>query len=212
MTPPVLSTSPPAHYEFHIFISYTNREEEVRLLKPFLDRYKRQLREDWPLHFGLERVNVFYDEWRLQKLDHFPDDMLRAQLEDAIRRSAFVVAFLSPHYFLSEWCQWELRTARKEHARRGPPAPGSSCLPILWKKPHNGINGALFSQFLKEHRVVDVSDGVGAGNPTAASEPQGLGRSRFLDAVRTAVGATINVGRQWFPTKADPPGPFAGLR
>lgn len=31
------STSPPKYYEYHCFISYTTREEEIRILKPFLD-------------------------------------------------------------------------------------------------------------------------------------------------------------------------------
>jgi hypothetical protein len=33
------STSPPATYKFHSFISYTTREDEVSVLKPFVDEY-----------------------------------------------------------------------------------------------------------------------------------------------------------------------------
>ena len=103
-----VATSPPKHYEYHFFLSYTTREEEVQVVKPFIDDYRHAIEQEW------WNVRIYYDGWRLPS-GHKPDGWLRLKLEAAIKSSAFLVAFVSPGYLTSEWCHWELDVAHREH-------------------------------------------------------------------------------------------------
>ncbi len=122
------STCPPATYEFHCFLSYTTREEEVRSIKPTVDTFAERLREA-----GITVCPVFYDGWYLERREYEIQD-LADRLREGIARSAFTIAFLSPGYIESEWCRYEWRTTLELHGSRGDPAPNHSVFPVLWKK------------------------------------------------------------------------------
>jgi hypothetical protein len=177
------ATSPPAFYEHQCFVSYTTREDEVRVIKPFIDQYQRALQDAWNAQLGPSDLNVYYDGWRIQP-GFRTDAWLRQTLERAIRSSAFVVAFLSPGYHSSEWCQWELSVARDEHEHRGTPALDCSCLPILWKNE----NRRFRHPFVADRAPVDVRGAIAHG-PEA-----------WPDAVHDAVTSTIRVAREWYPS------------
>lgn len=121
------STSPPAHYDYHCFISYTSREDEIKKIKPFIDDYIGVLQAQ-----GVTFCPVYYDGWYLRR-DHYEDFELRERLRDGISRSAFSVCFLSPGYYTSRWCIYEWMTTELVHTGRGTPAQEYSILPICWK-------------------------------------------------------------------------------
>ena|ERR1051325_825525 len=106
--------------EFHVFLSYTSREEEVKQIKPVIDIYCRDLWE-WSQSKGIE---IFYDEFSMEK-KQYSDKELETILRNAINRSHLMTAFLSPGYVESKWCQFEYLETR---INRKPIAHG-----ILWK-------------------------------------------------------------------------------
>jgi len=121
------STSPPSIYSFHAFISYTTREEEVREIKPFVDSVVDQL-----ISSGVTVCPVYYDRVELERRK-YEDGELADRLKDGISRSAFTLAFVSPGYITSNWCQFEWWTTIKVHGRRDEPALAHSVCPIVWK-------------------------------------------------------------------------------
>lgn len=121
------STSPPMQYDYHAFISYTTREEEVRQIKPFVDAFVAKLKRG-----GVKICPVFYDGWHMERRIYQPEE-LGHRLSEGISRSAFTIAFVSPGYIASAWCQFEWNTTVHVHRNRDTPAPTYSILPILWK-------------------------------------------------------------------------------
>jgi hypothetical protein len=88
----------------HAFVSYTTREEEVRLVQPLVDGYCRDLWQ-WASSQGVE---VFYDHFSLPKIA-YSDEQLIAVLGEALARAQFFVGFISPCYVESRWCCFEWR-------------------------------------------------------------------------------------------------------
>lgn len=88
---------------FACFLSY--RSSDVpKDTKDFVDE----------LEGALTRQRIaFYDGWQMRRASTRmrPDRSLHRQLTSAIRRSGFVVTFLSDDYFASPWCSFELHTA-----------------------------------------------------------------------------------------------------
>ena len=84
------ATCPPAKYEYHCFVSYTTRENEVEPIKRFIDRYLDELRG-----YGLRAIPVFYDGFYLRD-PYYTVGMLHHYLEQAIHSSAFVVSSCAP--------------------------------------------------------------------------------------------------------------------
>jgi hypothetical protein len=182
------STSPPAEYEWHCFISYTTREEEVRELKPLLDRYLAGLRMR-----GVEVCPVFYDGWYLHQ-DRYARPELEAKLSEGIERSAFTVAFLSPGYVRSEWCCYEWRTTEEEHQQREFPAPDCSILPVLWKRPLWDRcvreEGACGEEVLSR-RMLDIS--------SCLREPPERSPEKWAFAVGVLTKETLLFLERWYP-------------
>jgi hypothetical protein len=110
----------PIMTEFHIFLSYTSREEEVKQIKPLIEEYCRDLWE-WARSNGIE---IFYDEFSMKKR-LYPESELEQILKNAVNRSQLMTAFLSPAYVESKWCRFEYLETRKS---RKPIVHG-----ILWK-------------------------------------------------------------------------------
>jgi hypothetical protein len=108
---------------FYSFISYTAREEEMQILKPFIDRYVDELKKH------IAYIPIYYDRVYL------PDGHCRLdeKLAEAIAVSDFTTAFLSPGYTSSPWCtfEWGCATTRSQIAGERI----HSVLPIVWKLP-----------------------------------------------------------------------------
>ncbi len=171
------STSPPSFYQYHFFISYTTREKEVKLIKPFIDEYVVRLRSYVDRH-----CPIFYDGWCLAKLDYEPH-FLRDVLTEAISKSAFTVCFLSPGYVESEWCSFEWKYTELVHSQRGLPAPAASILPILWKEiPYP-------TPVLPERRCLDITRNYW----------KGWDRDKYYSALQYCVQETLYFHDQWFP-------------
>ena len=144
------STSPEATYEYHAFISYTTREDEVRVIKPFIDEYIGILQAQ-----GVHVCPVFYDGWYLRDRQ-YDNVTLEKELRQGIHQSAFTIAFLSPGYLTSTWCCFEWMTTEEEHRKRDFPAPSYSILPICWKKPLSKNYGRCSHAVLSRHHS-DIS-------------------------------------------------------
>lgn len=103
---------------FQVFISYTTREEEVSEFKPlldfFLNNYLRPIIEN-----AIGIPPVFYDGYMLHKKGgHGLSDLeLEETLNYAIKDSEVMLAFISPHYFSSDWCRFEWDTMRAKKRR-----------------------------------------------------------------------------------------------
>ena len=64
------------------------------------------------------------------------DEVIRSQLTEALGKSGFMTAFLSPEYITAEWCvfEWEtMLTIEKKPSSGNPSYPGD-ILPIWWKR------------------------------------------------------------------------------
>ncbi|HSK74545.1 MAG TPA: toll/interleukin-1 receptor domain-containing protein [Pyrinomonadaceae bacterium] len=94
--------------EFHVFLSYTSREEEVKRIKPLIEVYCRDLWE-WAQSKGVE---IFYDDFTMEKRLYSASELEKI-LGDAVHKSHLMTAFLSPEYAGSEWCRFEYLETRK---------------------------------------------------------------------------------------------------
>ena len=83
--------------EYCSFLSYSTRDDEVRLIKPFVDRYLDGIRD------RIKYIPVYYDYFFMPGGHR---DLCHA-LGRAIRASDFTTAFLSPGYDSSPWCGFE---------------------------------------------------------------------------------------------------------
>src|SRR5262245_58733016 len=144
----------PPGKQWHAFVSYTTREEEVRAIKPFVDAYICETKKH-----GVTVCPVWYDGWYLQGRHYGPAE-LGEELSSAIAASMMTSAFLSPQYCVSEWCNFEWDESERVRTR---------ILPILWKdvmwleverkfKMHQNVDIRREVQYAKEV-LVDL-DGV----------------------------------------------------
>lgn len=101
---------------FHVFVSYTTREEEVRAVKPMIDHFLRGVLRP-RIERSLGEPPAFYDGYSLYSSGSpLSDAELRAAIRFAIEESEVLVAFVSPAYPGSQWCRFECDTmAAKEH-------------------------------------------------------------------------------------------------
>jgi hypothetical protein len=114
---------------FHVFVSYTTRENEVRIVKPIIDCFLNDVLRPI-IKRKLGEPPVFYDGYTLYHPTGRQWDTVtgmlgeifrRMKLEDAIRfaieESEVLVAFISPEYFGSEWCKFECATMASKELR-----------------------------------------------------------------------------------------------
>src|SRR6185436_8638110 len=115
---------------FHVFVSYTTREEEVRIVKPIVDRFLNTVLRP-AIEATLGEPPAFYDGYSLYRGNgpRLSDSALESTLQFAIEESEVLIAFVSPEYPASPWCRFECRTmVSKEHRPwfdlcRVPPIP-----------------------------------------------------------------------------------------
>lgn len=110
--------------EYHCFISYTNREDELRELRPLLDELGRAFQALRIVH-----APFFWDRFELS--DSFDTSELAAALLRAIDGSACMIAFVSPRYVSSPWCVFEWGAMNGVARRRGPQWP--VVRPYVWR-------------------------------------------------------------------------------
>ena len=114
---------------YHCFVSYTTREEEVRVVQPFVDAFLLGLR-----HCQLMTAPFFYDHLTLAARRYRPEE-LREALIRGVRESICMVAFVSDGYLSSPWCLFEWAMMDAVQLYRGPNF--SAILPIEWKELEN---------------------------------------------------------------------------
>lgn len=96
---------------FHAFISYTTRENEIREIKPIVDRFlDDHLRPT--IETALGEPPVFYDGWYLRNAPGAirTEYSLKSALRFAIEESEVLLAFVSPLYVQSPWSMFEVET------------------------------------------------------------------------------------------------------
>ncbi len=89
--------------DLYVFLSYTSRESEVKLIQPLVDAY---CYEFW-LWANRNGFHIFYDHFSIPQGIQIPEDELRETLAYSIRRSHLMTAFLSEGYTESKWCCFE---------------------------------------------------------------------------------------------------------
>ncbi len=95
--------------DFHVFLSYTSREEEVKHIQPLVEQYCREVWK-WA---DLNGVHVFYDHFSLPQVQ-YSEIELEGILARHVRRSELMTSFLSPGYIESRWCRFEAVTKINE--------------------------------------------------------------------------------------------------
>src|SRR5258708_10150335 len=103
---------------FHAFMSYTTREEEVREIKPVVDRFLNDyLRPS--IQAALGEPPIFYDGWYLRNAPNAirNEYSLQRALRFAIEESEMLLAFVSPLYVQSPWCMFEVETMARKAPR-----------------------------------------------------------------------------------------------
>jgi hypothetical protein len=114
--------------QYHCFVSYTTREEEVREIQPTVDAFVHRLAAE-----GLLVAPFFYDHLCLERR-HYTSRELRDALVHGVAESVCMVAFVSPGYLSSPWCMSEWGSMDGIQLYRGPRFP--AILPIIWKEMH----------------------------------------------------------------------------
>ena len=103
---------------FHVFVSHTTHEEEVRIIKPIVDRFLNNILRPI-IEQKLGEPPVFYDGYSLYNPSR--SWMLNEDLEMAIRfaieESEVLMAFVSPEYHASRWCRLEYETMSRKELR-----------------------------------------------------------------------------------------------
>lgn len=178
-------TTAPNGYRYQVFISYTTRESEVQLVKPFVDDLVHRLEE--------RGIPIYYDGWYLARRQYEPYELAHL-LEDAIESSAFTLAFVSPGYIDSDWCAFEWETTYLVHQPRPRPAQEYSLLPVVWKPlPRLRLSGRkrgmlqrVRERLRRPARSVDIA-GKGTDGPFAPG------------AMAEVLGATLEYVTAWNP-------------
>jgi len=96
--------------KYHIFISYTNREEEVRKIKPLIREYRYALME-WANQNDIE---IYYDDFSMER-HQYTESELKRIISKAIKDSDQMTAFLSDGYVSSPWCRFEWLESTNKH-------------------------------------------------------------------------------------------------
>lgn len=113
--------TPPDPFEYHFFVSYTTREDEVKEILPTIDEFVDELRAA-----GLRVAPVFFDRFSIGRW-HGTDVELARCLHRAIHSSVCMLAFVSPSYVYSDWCRLEWNAMVHCESRY------THTFPVVWK-------------------------------------------------------------------------------
>jgi hypothetical protein len=100
---------------FHVFVSYTTREDEVRVVKPIVDRFLEEVLRPI-IERELGEPAVFYDGYAL-RAKRFPDAVVETVIRYAVDESELLLSFVSPEYLTSRWCLFECRSMATKRPR-----------------------------------------------------------------------------------------------
>ena len=105
---PRIRRSPPER--FHLFVSYTIREDETRIIKPIVDHFLNSILRPL-IEQTIGEPPAFYDGYTLYHPagSGISTFALENVLRFAIEESEVLVAFVSPAYVGSKWCRFECR-------------------------------------------------------------------------------------------------------
>jgi hypothetical protein len=111
---------------YHVFVSYTTREDEVQEVKPVVDHFLNMILRPL-IEASIGGPPAFYDGYSMWEpiARRRSDEEIAAILRGAIYDSEILMAFLSPEYPKSKWCRFEVRTMGEK--------PGGVTFPVLWK-------------------------------------------------------------------------------
>jgi hypothetical protein len=155
---------------FYSFMSYSTRDDEVKIIKPFVDHYVHELRR------YVAYIPIFYDGFYIP---HGHQD-LRRYLAQAIYDSDFTTAFVSPGYVSSAWCLFEWWES--ERLSDAPPEDDKTLthglLPFVWKDLNGSRNGEVL---LRSRAYVNIADQVAGERWGEALEIAVRETLRFLD-------------------------------
>jgi hypothetical protein len=116
---------------YHFFVSYTTREEEVSIINSFVDTFIEIFRKSGA---NISASPIFYDFLSIGDGPKTPDK-LRNLLIKGVRESVCMIAFVSDGYLSSPWCLFEWSMMDAVQIYRGPNF--SAILPVKWKKIDN---------------------------------------------------------------------------
>lgn len=134
-------------YRYDIFLSYPHGFIERWLLEQFIPIFK------WHLESALgNKPEIFIDRDGISTGDTWP-----LRLNKALCYSKCLLAILSPSYFQSEWCLYEITVMMKreeENGYRTPENPSGLVIPI------NVSDGKAFPKYMKGIQYFDFRDYV----------------------------------------------------
>ena len=104
-----MSKRSPFKYDF--FVSYTTREDEVRIIKPFVEKFIGRI--------GFGCAPFWLDLLQIGRFDGY-DDALRDELRNAISECRAMIAFISPGYWTSDFCRFEFEEMLRTSPEREP--------------------------------------------------------------------------------------------
>jgi tetratricopeptide (TPR) repeat protein len=123
------------HYD--LFISYArldNADQQVNRLVDLIHQEQRTFAPTVPL-------KLFFDETAI-----VTGELWREKLRKGLRNSKLFLAILSPNYFASEYCRWELEEFLRLEQRRI--LPGQALHPVFIVEP-----ASLAKEIAPEHRA-----------------------------------------------------------
>lgn len=113
-------------YEYEFFLSYSRKNPVGNWVR---NNFHPEL-EQWLASFAGNAPRIFIDK-DIEEGDHWP-----SRLENALRRSKYLVAVWSPQYFTSPWCVAEWQSMRQREALLGLGTP---------EAPHGLVCAVVFS-------------------------------------------------------------------
>jgi hypothetical protein len=93
----------PHPFNYHFFVSYTTREDEVRAILPTIDAFVGELEQ----HGFTAKPPFWLDRIEIGQMGNVPDATLRDILANGIDQCIALIAFVSPGYVNSEFCRFE---------------------------------------------------------------------------------------------------------
>jgi hypothetical protein len=171
-------------YAYDIFVSYSRRFPYADWTRetffPLFEAYLAQVLRRAPKIF-------------LDKRDISPGATWPLEIRNALARSRFLVAVLTPLYFNSDWCLAEFITIRNREFKtrlRTPTAPSGLIFPI------KVFDGDAFSQCVKKIQMLDCTAFAYHGPAFMRTEAY-ISFQQMLIEWRVRVGNAIRNAPEW---------------
>jgi MinD-like ATPase involved in chromosome partitioning or flagellar assembly len=139
-----VSATPPADYEFDLYVSYAHSPMLADWLRQFI-----QLLTGWVEQLTGSKLRVFLDVTEIRL-----EDVWSGRQSAALSRSKLLLALLTPQYFRSQWSLAEWRTFQQRSETTG----ARLLLPVLVS------GGQLVPEEFNRYQYLDVREYVFTGN------------------------------------------------